>query len=84
MTGRKSPGDDDRVERLARRLVTSGDEDAEPFDDVETARRAAAARLEDSEARTFDPAVTDPDDEGVIRRSSEETAPNEETEGGSR
>lgn len=84
MAGRKSPGDDDRVERLARSLVTSGDEDAEPFDDIDTARRAAAARLEDSEARTFDPAVTDPDNEGVIRRSSEETTPDEGAEGQSR
>lgn len=80
MTGSKSPGDDDRVERLARKLLTSSDEGAESFEDMDTARRAAAARLEDSEARTFDPAVTDPGNEGVIRRTSEETAPAEGNE----
>ena len=76
MTGGKSPGVDDRVERLARKLLTSTDEDA-AFDDIESARRAAAAQLEASEARTFDPAVTDPGNPDVIRRTSDETAPEE-------
>ncbi|MDQ3784440.1 MAG: hypothetical protein M3360_06115 [Actinomycetota bacterium] len=69
-----APGAEDRVEQLARKLLRSTDEDAAAIDDMETARRAAIARLKDSEARTFDPAVTDPGNPGVIRRTSEETA----------
>ncbi len=75
-----APGADERVERLARSLLRSTDEDAAAIDDIETARRAAVARLQDSEARTYDPAVTDPDSPGVIRRTSEETATDEEAE----
>ncbi|CAN5296549.1 hypothetical protein BH20ACT22_BH20ACT22_01000 [soil metagenome] len=75
-----APGADDRIERLARSLLSSTDEDAAAIADIETARRAAAARLKDSEARTFDPAVTDPFNSGVIRRTSEETATDAEVE----
>jgi len=78
-----TPGADDRVERLARTLLISTDEDAAAITDIETARRAAAAKLRDSEARTFDPAVTDPGDSGVIRRTSEETTSDEGVEEGS-
>ncbi|MDQ3752923.1 MAG: hypothetical protein M3333_08545 [Actinomycetota bacterium] len=74
-----TPGGD-RVERLARTLLISTDEDAEAITDIETARRVAAARLGDSEARTFDPAVTDPGNSGVIRRTSEETTTDKEAE----
>ena len=79
MPGGHPPGDD-RVERLARTLLISTDEDAAAITDIETARRAASARLGDSEARTFDPAVTDPGNSGVIRRTSEETTTDEEAE----
>lgn len=75
-----APGADDRIERLARSLLSSTDEDAAAIADMETARRAAAARLKDSEARTYDPAVTDPGDQGVIRRTSDETATDVEVE----
>ncbi len=75
-----APGADDRIERLARSLLSSTDDEAAAIVDMETARRAAAARLADSEARTFDPAVTDPGNSGVIRRSSEETATDAEVE----
>lgn len=68
-------GDDqERVDRLARRLLHDTDEDGQVITDIETARRVARARLADSDARTFDPAVSDPEDPGVIRRNSEETA----------
>lgn len=75
-----APGADDRIERLARKLLISTDEDAAAITDMQTARRAAAARLQASEARTFDPAVSDPGDPGVIRRSSQETTTDEEAE----
>jgi|AntDryMetagUQ889_1029465.scaffolds.fasta_scaffold40183_2 hypothetical protein len=75
-----APGADDRIERLARSLLSSNDDEAAAIVDMETARRAAAARLADSEARTFDPAVTEPGNSGVIRRSSEETATDAEVE----
>ncbi|MBA3432146.1 MAG: hypothetical protein H0U16_11795 [Actinobacteria bacterium] len=63
---------DDRTERLARKLIEGGDEDSGAFADKDEARRGATARLEDSDARAADPAVTDPDDPGVIRRTSDE------------
>ena len=65
----------DKVERRARELVDGGRE-ATPSvaEDKDAGRRAARRMLEESEARTFDPAARDPEDDGVIRRSSEETA----------
>jgi len=68
------PADADRIEQLAQKLLHDPTEDAEGITDIEAARRTARARLEDSEARTLDPAVTNQRDPGVIRRSSEETA----------
>lgn len=62
---------EDRVERLAQKLLRAGDPAAP---DIEAARRAARRMLEDSEERTFDPAAHDHEAEGVIRRSSSETA----------
>ena len=73
-----APGADDRIERLARKLLISTDEDAAAIADMQTARRAAAAKLQASEVRTFDPAVSDPEDPGVIRRSSQETTTDKE------
>ena len=62
---------DAKIERLAAKLLRGGDPAAT---DEESARRAARRMLEDSEERTFDPATRDPEQEGVIRRSSSETA----------
>lgn len=61
-----------KVDRLAQKLLRDGDPAA--GDDEESARRAARRMLEDSEARTFDPATRDPEEDGVIRRSASETA----------
>jgi hypothetical protein len=65
---------EDRTERLARTLAETSDEDAQAFDDLDEARRGAATRLEDSDERVADPAVSDPHDQGVIRRTSDEAA----------
>ena len=67
---------DEKVETLAAKLYRTGEME---FADLEAARKAARRMLEESEARTFDPAVTDPDDDDVIRRSSSETAATGET-----
>jgi hypothetical protein len=65
----------EKVERRARELVDGGREATPPIaEDPETGRRAADRLLEESEDRTFDPAARDPEDDSVIRRSSEETA----------
>jgi hypothetical protein len=62
---------DDRVERLAQKLLRAGDPAAP---DIDAARRAARRMLEDSEERTFDPAAHDHEAGDIIRRSSSETA----------
>jgi hypothetical protein len=68
------PAPDDRVEMLAKKLLRGGEENGLAAGDIESARKAARRILEDSEARTFDPATTDPENDEVIRRSSGETA----------
>ena len=70
-----------RVEALAKKLLRSGDENGLAAGDIEGARRAARRMLEDSEARTNDPATRDPEHDGVIRRTSSETASSGETGG---
>lgn len=67
----KEPTFEERVESLALKLLREGDPAA---GDLDSARRAARARLLESEERTFDPAVTDPEHDGVVRRTSSETA----------
>lgn len=62
---------DERVEALAKKLLHDTERD---LNDMESARRAARRMLEESEARTFDPAAHDHETEDVIRRSSSETA----------
>jgi hypothetical protein len=62
---------EDRVERLAQKLLRDGDPAAP---DLEAARRAARRMLEDSEERTLDHAAHDHEAEDKIRRSSGETA----------
>jgi hypothetical protein len=69
---------DDKIESLANKLMRSGEHD---LPDIDAARRAARRMLEESEARTYDPAVHDPEDDDVIRRSSGETAATGETGG---
>jgi hypothetical protein len=62
------------VDKRADELESGGEGHSALEGDHEAATKAARRLLEESEARTFDPAVTDPEEEGVIRRSSEETA----------
>ena len=45
---------------------------AEPGNPVQDPKAQAEALLEESEARVEDPAARDPDDQGVIRRRSDE------------
>lgn len=68
------PSFEEKVERLAQKLLRGGDENGFAADDIEGARRAARRMLEDSEARTEQATELDPDDDDVIRRSSSETA----------
>jgi hypothetical protein len=63
----------DKVSERARELLEGGDEGQRP-ENREAAEQMAARLLEDSEERTLDPAARDPEDDGVIRRSSDETA----------
>ena len=67
--------DEDRVEALAKKLLRSESH----LDDLDSARRAARRMLEDSDARTFDPATTDPELDEVIRRTSSETSSSGDT-----
>ena len=62
---------EERVEALAKKILN---ETERGFEDIESARVAARRMLEESEARTFDPSAHDHETEGVIRRSSSETA----------
>lgn len=63
--------DDERVEKLAAKLLRDGYPAAE---DMDSARRVARRILEESDDRMADPAVEDPDDDGVERRSSGQTS----------
>ncbi|HVF54065.1 MAG TPA: hypothetical protein VNC78_10765 [Actinomycetota bacterium] len=67
-----------KIESLAAKMLRSGEHE---LPDMDAARRAARRMLEESEARTFDPAVTDHESDDVIRRSSGETAATGETGG---
>jgi hypothetical protein len=68
------PAFEEKVERLANKLLRGGDGNDPIAQDIESARRAARRMLEDSEARTAQASELDPDDPDVIRRSSSETA----------
>ncbi len=67
------PSFEEKVERLAHKLMRGGDGNDMP-ESIEAARRTARRMLEDSEARTSQAADLDPDDDDVIRRSSSESA----------
>lgn len=69
-----------RIEALAQKLLRNPDENGLAPGDIEGARLIARRVLEDSEARTNDPATRDPENEGVIRRSSGETASSGDTQ----
>jgi hypothetical protein len=56
----------EQVERRAESLA------AEPGNGTQDPEAQARALLEESEERVEDPAARDPDDEGVIRRRSDE------------
>lgn len=73
------PSFEEKVERLAHKLLRGGDENGDVATDIESARRVARRMLEDSEARTAEAADLDPDDDDVIRRSSSESAASGET-----
>lgn len=72
--GVPSEATDERIEALAQKLLRNASENGLTPGDLEGARRMAQASLEDSEARTLDPATMDPESDGVIRRTSGETS----------
>ena len=72
--GRTVSADEARVEHLAAKLMVESTDNGVGAGDIETARVMARRILEDSDARTRDPATRDPENEGIIRRESEETA----------
>jgi hypothetical protein len=72
---------EEKVERLAQKLLRGGDGNDKAGFDLESAKRSARRMLEDSEARTAQAWELDPDDDEVIRRSSSETAATGETPG---
>ena len=61
----------ERVEALAKKILN---EPERGLEDMESALVAARRMLQESEARTYDPAAHDHESEDVIRRSSSETA----------
>lgn len=66
---------EEHVTERAKKIVDGQEDDGKVADgDPDKAKRAADAILKDSEERTFDEATVDPDQDNVIRRSSEETA----------
>lgn len=72
--GRTVSADEARVEQLATKLMRESTDNGSGVTDLETARVMARRILEDSDARTRDPATRDPENEGIIRRESEESA----------
>ncbi len=73
---------DDKVEKLAQKLLRETDDNGRATDgSLEAARRTARRILEDSEARVAEGYDLEPDDDHVIRRSSSETAASGDTGG---
>ena len=76
------PALDEKIEKLAQKLLRESDDDnGAAQDGLEAARRTARRMLEDSEARTAEAYELEPDDDHVIRRSSSETAASGDTGG---
>lgn len=66
---------EEHVTERAKKIVEGQEDDGKVAEgDAKKAKRAADEILKDSEERTFDEATVDPDQDNVIRRSSEETA----------
>jgi hypothetical protein len=76
-----NPAFEEKVEKLAMKLLRGGDGNATAAESMEAARRAARRMLEESQARTDEATELDPEDDTVIRRSSSETAATGETHG---
>ena len=72
---------EEKVERLAQKLLRGRDGNHPAAEDLEAARRAARRILEESEARTAEAWDLEPEDDHVIRRSSSETAASGDTGG---
>lgn len=70
----RSDAYEEKVERLAQKLLHGGTGNDGAAMDIESARRSARRMLEESEERTAQASDLDPDDDDVIRRSSGETA----------
>jgi hypothetical protein len=70
---------EERVVMLARKLLRNASENGLDPNDLEAACSMAQRMLEDSEARTNDPATLDPEHQDVIRRTSSETSSSGET-----
>lgn len=70
----------ERVVMLARKLLRNAAENGLEPGDIDAACKIAQRTLEDSEARTNDPATTDPESEDVIRRTSSETSTSGDTQ----
>ncbi len=78
----RNPALDEKVEKLAQKLLRETDDNGQAVDgSLEAARRTARRMLEDSEARTAEAYELEPDDDHVIRRSSGETAASGDTGG---
>ncbi|MBA2726112.1 MAG: hypothetical protein H0U53_09000 [Actinobacteria bacterium] len=73
-SGKPRSIDEERAKAAAAKLVGGGTESSEAAQDEDTARIMARRVLEDSDARTHDPATVDPENDDVIRRGSEESA----------
>jgi hypothetical protein len=72
--GKPAHVDPELVESHAIKLLRNPDEHGLEPGDIETARAIARRKLADSEGRIYDPATTDPEQDGVIRRDTGETA----------
>lgn len=78
--GEPQPVYEERVVMLAKKLLRSASENGLEPGDIESACKVAQRMLEDSEARTNDPATTDPESDEVIRRTSAETSTSGDTQ----
>lgn len=78
--GDVQPVYEERVVTLARKLLRSPSENGLEPGDIDAACKVAQRMLEDSEARTNDPSTTDPESDGVIRRTSSETSTSGDTQ----
>ena len=74
-------GYDEKVERLARKILYGTQDNSGAVADMESARRVARQILQESEERTLDNAAYDHEDDDAIRRSSSESAASGDTGG---